>query len=95
MSDPALPSFWSVIANTFVIIVNAALLVYLFVIVPSACAEALRTSRGMTSCGLEPGAYVFGAVFVLLALYAGYDLFAVLFPEKKASCPVCNILSKK
>jgi len=95
MPDTALPSLWVIMANTVVIVLSIAVLFLLFVIIPSDCASMSEATGGKTSCGLQPGAYLFGAVFVVLLVYAGFNLFRMLFPVKKESCRVCSLLSKK
>jgi len=40
----------------------------------------------------SPGAYLSGAIFVVLLVYAGFNLFRMLFPVKQASGRVCSLL---
>jgi hypothetical protein len=95
MSDDALPSFWVILGTTLVMVISIAVLFFLFVIIPSGCAGITEATGGKTSCGLEPGSYLFGGVFVVLLLYAGFNLFRMLFPVKKESCRICSLLSKR
>lgn len=48
MLDNTVPSFWVVMANTLVLILSISLLAYLFVFIPSACAEVMQVSGGKT-----------------------------------------------
>jgi len=95
MPENALPPLWLILGNTLVIVMSIAVLIFLFVIIPTDCAGISEATGGKTSCGLEPGAYLFGAVFVVLLVYAGFNLFRMLFPVKKDSCRFCSLLSKK
>jgi len=95
MSDTTSPPLWAIVANTFAIVVSVSVLVYLFVFIPSSCAEMMQASGGTTTCGLEPGAYAFGAAFVVIVLWAGFNLFGMLFPTRKGSCRICSLISKK
>jgi hypothetical protein len=95
MPDTTPPPFWAILGNTLVIVMSIAVLFFLFVIIPSDCAGISEATGGNTSCNLEPGAYLFGAVFVVILSYAGFNLFRMLFPARQASCRVCSLLSKR
>jgi hypothetical protein len=84
-----------VIGNTLVMVISLSVLFYLFVIIPSGCASIIEATAGKTSCSLEPGAYLSGAVFVVILLCAGFNLFQMLFPARKESCRICSLLSKR
>jgi hypothetical protein len=95
MSDNALPSFWIVMGYTFAIVVSISMFAYLFVFIPSACAGVMQTSGGKITCGIEPGAYLFGAAFVVILAYSTIKLLKMLFPEILESCPICSLISKR
>ena len=95
MSDNSLPPFWVVKANTLVIVISVSVLFLLFVIIPSGCANIIEATGGKTQCYLESGAYLFGAAFVVILLYAGFNLFRMLFPIRKESCRICSLISKR
>jgi uncharacterized BrkB/YihY/UPF0761 family membrane protein len=95
MPDTAPLSFWMVLEHTIMIVVSLSVLFLLFVIIPSNCAGIVEAAHGGTTCHLEPAAYLFGAVFVVILLYAGFILFSMLFPNKKVSCRICSLLSKR
>lgn len=42
--------------------------------------------RGIASCGMGSGAYLFGAAFAAIALYAGFRLCRLLFPAWSGYC---------
>jgi hypothetical protein len=95
MSDNALPSFWVIMGDTLVIVMSISVLFLLFVIIPSGCAGIIEATAGKAICRLESGAYLFGAVFVMIVFYAGFNLFSMLFPTKKESCRICSLLIKR
>jgi hypothetical protein len=95
MPDTALPPFWVIMTYTAVIVLSIAVLFFLFFIITSDCAGISEAIGGKTSCSLGPGAYLSGAIFVVLLVYAGFSLFQMLFPVRQASCRVCSLLSKK
>jgi hypothetical protein len=95
MPDTPLPSLWVIIGHTLAMVISLSVLFFLFVIIPSGCVSINEATAGKTSCGLEPGAYLFGAVFVVIVVYAGFNLFRMLFPVKKESCRICSLLSKR
>ena len=95
MPDHALPPLWMVIGNTLVMVMSMAVLFFLFVIIPSGCANISEATAGKTSCGPGPGAYLSGAVFVVLLFYAGFNLCRMLFPARKESCRICSLISKR
>jgi hypothetical protein len=84
-----------IMGNTLVFVMSISVLFFHFVIIPSGCANMIEAAAGKTSCNLEPGAYLFGAVFVVISLYAGFNLFRMLFPVKKESCRICSLISKR
>jgi len=95
MSDNALPSFWVIMGYTFAIVVSISMFAYLFVFIPSACAGVMQTSGGKITCGIEPGAYVFVAAFVVIIAYSKIKLLKMLFPAILESCPICSLISKR
>jgi hypothetical protein len=95
MPDTALPPFWVIMTYTAVIVLSIAVLLFLFVAIPSGCASIIEATPGKIQCHLGAGAYLSGAIFVVLLVYAGFSLFRMLFPARQASCRVCSLLSKK
>ena len=95
MSDTTPLSFWMILEHTIMIVISLSVLFLLFVIIPFNCANIVDAAHGETTCHLEPAAYLFGAVFVVILLYAGFNLFSMLFPNRKVSCRICSLLSKR
>jgi hypothetical protein len=95
MSEYALPPFWIVMGHTFAIVLSISMFAYLFVFIPSACAEAMQASGGRISCGIQPGAYLFGAAFVLIVAYSKITLLKMLFPAMLESCRLCSLIAKR
>ena len=95
MPDTALPPFWVIMTYTAVMVLSIAVLFFLFYIITSGCAGISEAIGRKTSCSPGPGAYLSGAIFVVLLVYAGFGLFRMLFPVRQASCRVCSLLSKK
>jgi hypothetical protein len=62
------------------LVICLSMLVFLIFIVTPDCANLEVTSGGTARCEMESGAYLFGAAFVAIALYAGYRICRVLFP---------------
>jgi hypothetical protein len=95
MPDTALPPFRVVMVYTAVMVLSIAVLFFLFVVITAGCAGTSAAACGKTSYRPGPGAYLSGAIFVVLLVYAGFGLFRMLFPARQASCRVCSLLSKK
>jgi hypothetical protein len=75
-------AFRDVFGYLLCLVISLAMLAYLCLYIAPACAELAATSGGTARCGLEAGAYVSGAAFVVIALYAGYRLCRILFPAR-------------
>jgi hypothetical protein len=95
MPDTALPPFWVIMTCTAVMVMSIAVLFFLFFIITSDCAGTSAAACGKTPYSPGPGAYLSGAIFVVLLVYAGFSLFRILFSVRQASCRVCSLLSKK
>jgi hypothetical protein len=95
MPENAIPSFWIVMGHMFAIVVSVSMLAYLFVVIPSACAEVMQTSGGKITCGIQPGAYLFGAAFLLIIAYSKIRLLNMLFPAMLESCRICSLIAKR
>ena len=63
-------------------VISLSMIAYLFLYIAPSCAGLAVTSGGIASCRMEPGAYVFGAAFVAIVLYAGYHMSRILFPAR-------------
>jgi hypothetical protein len=74
--------FRDVIACTLCLVISLSMLVFLVFIVTPDCANLAVKSGGNASCEMGSGAYLFGAAFVIIALYAGYMLSRILFPAR-------------
>jgi len=75
-------AFRDVFGYLLCFVISLAMLAYLGLYIAPACAELAATSGGTVRCELEPGVYVFGAAFVVIALYAGYRMCRILFPAR-------------
>jgi hypothetical protein len=95
MPDTALPPFQVIMVYTAVLVLSIAVLLFLVVIIASGSAGTCEAGCGSTSYTPGPGAYLSGAVFLVLLVYAGFSLFTMLFSAKQASCRVCSLLTKK
>jgi hypothetical protein len=95
MPENALPSFWIIMGHTFAIVVSISMFAYLFVFIPAACAEAMQASGGKITCGIQPGAYLFGAAFLLIIAYSMIRLLKMLFPAMLESCRICSLIAKR
>jgi hypothetical protein len=80
---------------TFAIVVSISMFAYLFVFIPSACAGVIQASGGKITCGIEPGAYIFGAALVVIVAYSKIKLLKMLFPARMDSCRICSLISKR
>lgn len=66
------------------LVICLSMLVFLVFIVVPDCANLKVTSGGTADCEMEGGAYLFGAAFAAIGLYAGYRLGRILFPARAA-----------
>lgn len=64
------------------LVICLSMLVFLLFIVAPDCADLEAGSGGTASCEMGSGVYLFGAVFFVIALYAGYRLGRILFPAR-------------
>ncbi|MCX6700287.1 MAG: hypothetical protein NTV68_10230 [Methanomicrobiales archaeon] len=60
------------LALTAVVAVNAYIVYYLLVAIPSGCADLAIRSNGSQTCGIEPGAYVISAISIAIIVAAMY-----------------------
>ena len=56
------------------IVVNCYIIWYLLIGIPSDCAHLAAVSNGQQTCGIEPGAYVFAGICVILILLGVFYL---------------------
>ena len=82
MTPGAGTTFTDVFGYLLCLVISLAMLAYLGLYIAPACAELAVTSGGTVRCEMETGAYVFGAAFVMIALYAGYRMCRILFPAR-------------
>jgi len=75
-------SFQGVSGYLLCMVISLSMIAYLFLYIAPSCAELAVTSGGTASCRMEPGAYLSGAAFVAIVLYAGYHLSRILFPAR-------------
>lgn len=75
-------AFRDVFGYLLCIIISLSMLACLGLYIAPACAELAATSGGTARCELETGAYIFGAAFVVITLYAGYRMCRILFPAR-------------
>lgn len=60
------------LALTAVVAVNAYIVWYLLVAIPSGCADLATRSNGSQTCGIEPGAYVISGISIGIIVIAMY-----------------------
>jgi hypothetical protein len=70
-----LPRSWEVFAYALTFIVAVAMLAYLVLVVPVLCGRVIVESNGEYACDIWTGWYIFTGAFVIIAVYAGYNLY--------------------
>ena len=65
------PEFQDVFGHLFVMIIPLSMIAFIFVHIASRCAELVVLTRGDASCEPGTGAYLSGAAFLLITVYAG------------------------
>jgi hypothetical protein len=83
MSDTAAPPLWAVLGSLGNIILSVGMIWYLLLFLSSCSA-----------CPARPFAYIFIVAFGVIIALSGFELFRLLFSERKKSCPVCSLVSK-
>ena len=82
VTPAASTDFQGVSGYLLCMVISLSMIAYLFLYIAPSCAGLAVTSGGIASCRMEPGAYVFGAAFVAIVLYAGYHMSRILFPAR-------------
>jgi hypothetical protein len=70
-----LPRSWEVFAYALTFTVALVMLAYLVFVVPVLCGRIVVESNGEYVCDIWTGWYIFTAAFVIMAVYAGYNLY--------------------
>jgi hypothetical protein len=83
MSDTDAPPLWAVLGSLGNIILSVGMMWYLLLFL-SSC----------TICPARPFVYVFFVAFGAIIALSAFELFRLLFSERKKSCPVCSLVSK-
>jgi hypothetical protein len=83
MSDTAAPPLWAVLGSLGNIILSVGMIWYLLLFL-SSC----------SSCPARPFAFIFIFAFGIIIALSGFELFRLLFSERKKSCPVCSLVAK-
>ena len=83
MSDTDAPPLWAVLGSLGNIILSVGMIWYLFIFL-SSC----------STCPARPFAFFFIVAFGVIIALSGFELFRLLFSERKKSCPVCSLVSK-
>ena len=81
MPDPDFASR-DVFGYLLCLVISLSMLIFLVFIVMPDCANVAVTSGGTASCEMGSGTYLFGAAFVVIALYAGSKICRILFPAR-------------
>ncbi|MDD1720314.1 MAG: hypothetical protein LUQ25_09665 [Methanoregulaceae archaeon] len=66
--EPAVPGWAFVLGLVLGALVNLFIFWYLIIFWPGECSKLAALTGGKQTCGLQPGAYVVGAINVLLIL---------------------------
>jgi hypothetical protein len=83
MSDTAAPPLWAVLGSLGNIILSVGMIWYLLLFL-SSC----------STCPARPFVYIFFIGFGAIIVLSGFELFRLLFSERKKSYPVCSLVSK-
>jgi hypothetical protein len=83
MSHADAPPLWAVLGCLGNIILSVGMIWYLLLFL-SSC----------STCAARPFVFVFIAGFGIILALTGFELFRLLFSERKKSCPACLLVSK-
>jgi hypothetical protein len=83
MSDTDAPPLWAVLGSLGNIILSVGMIWYLIIFL-SSC----------STCPARPFVFVFIVAFGVVIALSGFELFRLLFSERKKSCPVCSLVAK-
>jgi hypothetical protein len=83
MSDTAAPPLWAVLGSLGNIILSVGMIWYLILFL-SSC----------STCPPRPFAFIFIIAFGVIIALSGFELFRLLFYEKRKSCRVCSLVAK-
>jgi hypothetical protein len=64
------------------LIISLSMLIYLVFFVTPDYVNLVITGSGSARCDMGRGMYLFGAVFIAVALYSGYKMSRILFPAR-------------
>jgi hypothetical protein len=83
MSDTDAPPLWAVLGSLGNIILSVGMIWYLIIFL-SSC----------STCPARSFVFVFIVAFGVVIALSGFELFRLLFSERKKSCPVCSLVAK-
>jgi hypothetical protein len=83
MSDTDAPPLWAVLGSLGNIILSVGMMWYLLIFL-SSC----------STCPARPFVFVFIVAFGAIIALSGFELFRLLFYERKKTCPVCSLVAK-
>jgi hypothetical protein len=83
MSDTDAPPLWAVLGSLGNIILSVGMMWYLLLFL-SSC----------STCPARPFVYVFFIAFGVIIALSGFELFTLLFSERKKSRPVRSLVAK-
>ena len=83
MFDTGAPPLWAVLGSLGNIIVSVGMIWYLLIFL-SSC----------STCPARPFAVIVIIAFGVIIVLSGFELFRLLFSERKKSCPVCSLVAK-
>jgi hypothetical protein len=83
MSDADAPPLWAVLGSLGNIILSVGMMWYILLFL-SSCG----------TCPARPLGYLFFIAFGAIIVLSVFELFRLLFSERKKSCPVCSLVAK-
>lgn len=83
MGKTGSPHFITTLAYLGNIVVSVALIWYL-----------INFFFSCSTCAAKPLSFVFFVAFFSIIAISVYNLFGMLFPDRKKSCPVCVLISR-
>jgi hypothetical protein len=83
MSDTDAPPLWAVLGSLGNIIISVGMIWYLLIFL-SSC----------STCPARPFVNIFIVAFGVVIALSGFELFRLLFSERKKSCPVYSLVAK-
>jgi hypothetical protein len=83
MSGTEAPPLWAVLGSLCNIILSVGMIWYLLLFLASCSA-----------CAARPFAIVFLVAFGVIIALSAFELFRLLFSERKKSCPSCSLVAK-